>query len=124
MFTSKSVILVVDDYADLRATMQRMLEGDGHHVITAANGAEGFAALLDRRGCVDAVVLDLYMPKLNGLHFAELVRIAWPAVPILIVSAYAEISQVQEAIARLQLPILAKPFTKEALIGAVTGMMV
>jgi CheY-like chemotaxis protein len=117
----KHFILVVDDHADLLTTIRYMLESSGYDVITAANGAEGLNTLMERKGNVSAVVVDLYMPKLGGAHFAELIRIAWPALPVLVISAYAEAAR--SVIDKLSLPVLSKPFTADRLCTAVAALL-
>jgi two-component system response regulator MprA len=118
---AKQVILIIDDHADLLTTMRHMLESSGYEVVTASNGAEGLNTLMVRKGMVSAVIVDLYMPKLGGAHFAELIRIAWPSLPILIVSAYAEAAR--SMIDRLAIPVLPKPFTVDTLRSAVTAIL-
>jgi len=115
------ILLVIDDHEDLLVAVKRMLETSGFAVLTASNGAEGLNVLMQRKGRVDGVVLDLYMPKLNGAHLAELIRIAWPVLPVLLISAYVDAANA--VIGHLELPVLAKPFTMPALLEAVTRLL-
>jgi CheY-like chemotaxis protein len=80
-------VLVVDDHAQLRHSLERLLERAGYRVLAAGNGAEGLARL--RSGGVDVVVLDIDMPVMNGRAFlvarsadAQLARI-----PVVVYSA-------------------------------------
>ena len=59
-------ILVIDDNDTFRALLRLQLEGAGHEVLEAANGAEGLLAYHDRP--VDLVLCDLFMPEKEGLE--------------------------------------------------------
>ena len=65
-------VLIVDDNDDTRDVLRRMLEVRGYAVVEAANGA----AAVDRarRLCPDLILLDLNMPKMDGLEAAKLIR--------------------------------------------------
>ncbi len=65
-------ILVVDDEVTIRETLQYNLEKEGYEVITAADGAE--ALDMARSGKPDLIVLDLMLPKLDGLSVCRAIR--------------------------------------------------
>ena len=71
-------VLVVDDEADIRATVSAMLEIEGYDVDEAANGAD---ALHARRGArrPDLILLDMRMPVLDGWGFASELRRRGPS---------------------------------------------
>lgn len=71
MLSSKS-ILVVDDAADMTATLQVILEGHGHHVETCTNGRDALERL--RTGRFNVALLDCLMPHLGGEAVAAAVR--------------------------------------------------
>jgi CheY-like chemotaxis protein len=80
-------VLVVDDDAEIRQLLRRMLEPDGYRVVEADNGR----VALDRlRDVVPSVVLlDLMMPEMDGFEFvAEFRRQpTWRAIPIVVITA-------------------------------------
>ena len=80
-------ILLVDDDVDLRETMQALLEDDGYQVVAAEDGADALRRLPDMP-LPDLIILDLQMPRLNGVGFmaAFAKNPAWTDVPVLIVS--------------------------------------
>ncbi|MEL7059867.1 MAG: response regulator transcription factor [Acidobacteriota bacterium] len=78
-------ILVVEDDPMLREGLRDLLIGAGHDVMTAADGAAGVEA--GRSEPFDLVILDLMLPKLGGIEVAERLRIARPALPILMLTA-------------------------------------
>jgi two-component system response regulator RegX3 len=78
-------ILVVEDEASLRDGIVDLLEGDGHTVTAVADGAAGLETGL--RDPFDVVVLDLMLPKLDGMEVCRQLRGARPGMPILMLTA-------------------------------------
>jgi len=81
----KRVLCVDDEKIGLRVR-KLMLENHGFEVLTASDGRQGLA-LFDEHP-VDLVVLDYYMPGLNGGQVAAELRRRRPEVPIIFLSAY------------------------------------
>ncbi len=79
-----STILVVEDETTLREELAYQLGQDGHHVVSAADGAEALTAFRERRP--DLVILDLMLPKLGGMEVLRIVR-RESDVPILVLTA-------------------------------------
>jgi len=82
---NKTVLCVDDETVGLRVR-KIMLEGHGFKVLTATSGEQGLALLADND--VDLVVLDYYMPGMNGGDVAAEVRRVSPQTPIIFLSAY------------------------------------
>lgn len=82
------LILVVDDYEDIRLTLKLWLEQRGYRVIEAENGTE--ALEIARRERPALVVLDMFMPKIDGFATARNIRKCdeLQGVPIIAVSAH------------------------------------
>lgn len=78
-------ILLVDDDKNIRKLYKAVLESDGYNVLTAQNGEEALD-IMDRE-CVDLVVLDIMMPKMDGYEFTRMLREVNNNLPILMVSA-------------------------------------
>ena len=81
----KTVLCVDDEKIGLRVR-KIMLESRGYNVITANNGPDGLKAFEENH--VDVVVLDYYMPDVNGGEVAAEMRRRRPRVPIVFLSAY------------------------------------
>ncbi len=81
----RTVLCVDDEMIGLRVR-RIMLESHGFRVLTATNGRQGIA--LFEQNEVDLVVLDFYMPDLNGGEVAAELRRRRPGVPIIFLSAY------------------------------------
>ena len=78
-------LLLIEDDAALRLTLARQLEADGYRVDQATDGEEGL--FLAREYPVDLVIVDLGLPKLNGLTIVQCLRQEGSALPILILTA-------------------------------------
>ena len=78
-------IMVVDDDRNTRRLLQAVLEADGYKVLTAENGEDALA-LMDSE-YVDLVVLDIMMPKVNGLTVLRTLRARGSALPVLLLTA-------------------------------------
>jgi len=75
-------ILCIDDQSDILELYKTLLESRGYRVLTASDGPTGIA--LTRQHPVDAVVLDLQMPGMNGRQVAEVLFRERPSLPIII----------------------------------------
>jgi signal transduction histidine kinase/CheY-like chemotaxis protein len=80
-------VLLVEDEADIRAMLCRMLEKEGWAVIEAANGREALARMAEQRP--ELILLDLMMPEMDGFAFIEALRqhAAWRSIPVVVVTA-------------------------------------
>jgi DNA-binding response OmpR family regulator len=78
-------ILVADDDKNTRKLFKAVLEVDGYKVSTAENGEDALD-IMDRE-CIDLVVLDIMMPKMDGYEFTKTLRDGDNTLPILMVSA-------------------------------------
>ncbi len=81
-----STILCIDDEALGLEIRKAVLERAGYQVLTAVDGPTGLS--LFRGNTVDGVVLDYYMPEMNGGAVAEAMRRERPEIPIMLLSAY------------------------------------
>ncbi len=78
-------ILVIDDDKNTRRLLQAVLEGEGYHVFTAANGVEALE-LMDKQH-IDLAIVDIMMPQMDGYEFTRTLRECSNSLPILMVSA-------------------------------------
>ena len=116
--TARRLVLVVDDDQDIRETLQELLEQEGHEVATARNGLEALA--LARRERPAVILLDLFMPVMDGLEFrrVQLGDAELSTIPVVVVSAAAGI---EDRISQLGVAgYLEKPVRIELLLDTVT----
>jgi CheY-like chemotaxis protein len=80
-------VLVVDDQAEGREALSRFLAIRGHRLTAAANGEEALAKLLTDRP--DVMILDVRMPKLDGMGLLEALRSyrRWRRLPVILLAA-------------------------------------
>lgn len=77
-------ILVVDDDVGCRALVEAQLEQEGYAVQTACDGVAGLDEMRKRR--FDAVITDCRMPGFIGHEFAGICGIAWPDIPLILLT--------------------------------------
>jgi two-component system chemotaxis response regulator CheY len=92
MLSSAKKILVVDDDRDIRDTVVDALADEGYEVISAADGVDALERLRREATAPSAILLDLMMPRMNGMQFHQEISAveAWARIPIVVVSADAQ----------------------------------
>jgi two-component system cell cycle sensor histidine kinase/response regulator CckA len=119
-------VLIVDDEDMLRELLTEQLTEAGYAVCEACNGAEAIEVLKRLQAeqvRVDAVVLDMNMPKMDGARaFAE-IRALFPRMPILIATGYAEDEMVQKVVESGANGVLVKPYDAEALFEKLSEIL-
>jgi DNA-binding response OmpR family regulator len=108
-------VLVVDDEANLRQTMARILRQMGCEVTTAPDGAEALQRL--ETAPYDLVYLDIRLPGMDGLQVLRQVHDRYPQLAVVLLTAHASISSAVEAVRLGATDYLIKPITPEALIA-------
>ncbi len=110
-------ILVVDDLGSVRDTIKKMLERERHRVTAAASGAEALRSLEDHS--FDAALVDVKMAQMDGLELLRRIRARWPALPVIMMTAYASVPSAVDAIKLGAMHYLEKPFTRDTLIATI-----
>ena len=110
-------ILIVDDDVDVLDRLRRVLENRGFSVITAKSGAEGISRAIETKP--ELVLLDLVLPDMHGLEVLEELRRLSPKSKVVIISAFAGVSDAVRAIKLGASDILVKPFHIEELVSTV-----
>ncbi|HEX9398984.1 MAG TPA: response regulator [Anaeromyxobacter sp.] len=113
------LVLVVDDDPDILDAICDILEAEGYRVSRARHGREALDQIDGERP--DVILLDLMMPVMDGVAFAQALRLR-PAVrdiPIVVISADGN---PQRAASVGAIGYLAKPFDIEALLAQVAGI--
>jgi PAS domain S-box-containing protein len=110
------IILAVDDDNLVLTNIVAMLEDLGHTVFEASSGEQALE-VLRRQPSIDLVITDHAMPRMTGLQLISEIKTAWPDLPIILATGYAELPPGADAI-----PRLAKPFLQYDLAQAVTNV--
>jgi len=79
-------ILVIDDDIDVHTTIQTILKGRGFDIVHAECGHSGVVAI--EAFAFDAVLVDIFMPNMNGIETIRILRQSAPKVPIIAMSGY------------------------------------
>jgi len=112
-------ILLAEDDASVRTFVRRALELDGHLVIEAADGSAALVAVARRDDAFDLLVSDISMPELDGIALARTARQHRPALPIILMTGYAEQREHAADLAAIVREVVAKPFTLDEIRRAV-----
>jgi CheY-like chemotaxis protein len=112
-------VLVVDDQHYARRVAYRVLSEAGYRVLEAEDGEEALDALYSTRARVDLVMIDVVMPKIDGVELAARIQEQWPEKRILFMSGYAAEVLAQHGLIYLDVPFLAKPFTRDEALAKV-----
>jgi DNA-binding response OmpR family regulator len=110
-------ILVIEDESRIRAFVARGLEADGFAVDGADNGQDGLERAV--RGNYDLVILDLLLPRLDGLSVLRELHRRCPDLPVVILSARADLRTKLRGFALGANDYLAKPFAVDELLARV-----
>jgi CheY-like chemotaxis protein len=116
-------ILVAEDEETVRALVGRALNRDGHEVVAAADGAEALDLLQREQGRFDLLLTDIKMPMMDGLALALATARDFPALPILLMTGYADQRERASGLDALVCGIVAKPFTLAEIASAVAGAL-
>ncbi|HKU60677.1 MAG TPA: response regulator [Gemmatimonadales bacterium] len=77
-------ILVIDDEQAVRDTLARVLQREGHEVLTAIDGVEGLRIWREHGAVV--VILDIHMPRSDGIETLVQLRALQPSLPVIVIS--------------------------------------
>jgi two-component system response regulator HydG len=113
----KARVLVVDDEPSARSGLEKLLRQEGYAVDVAADGPSALAIAADRPP--DVVVTDLKMPKMDGIELLQKLRATFQVVPVVVVTAFGEVSTAVQAMRAGADDYLTKPVDFDALTIAI-----
>src|SRR6266511_28659 len=114
-------ILVVDDEPAVRDSLDRALRLEGYKVDLAADGVEALSAL--GSDSPDAVVLDLMMPRVDGLEVCRRMRAAGDRTPVLVLTARDDVSDRVKGLDAGADDYLVKPFALDELLARLRALL-
>jgi two-component system response regulator MprA len=117
---SRPRVLVVDDDRAVRDSLRRSLEFNGYDVVLAADGAEGLVAVGSQHP--DVVVVDVMMPRLDGIETTRALRTAKNDVPILVLTARDAVGDRVEGLDAGADDYLTKPFALQELLARLRAL--
>ena len=118
--TNSPVILIADDDRDILSIIETILQEDGYQTLTASDGEQ--AVMLVQTHAVQLLILDIMMPKMNGLQAATQIRRLTNA-PILMLSAKGKQSDRVIGLNMGADDYLVKPFFRDELFARVHSLL-
>ncbi|WP_164519590.1 response regulator transcription factor [Nocardioides ferulae] len=117
----KPRVLVVDDDQSVRESLRRSLEFNGYDVSLATDGAEALAGI--GVAAPDVVVMDVMMPRLDGIDTTKALRAAGHEVPILVLTARDAVGDRVEGLDAGADDYLTKPFALQELLARLRALL-
>ena len=112
-----SRVLVLEDELGFQTLLTEVLGGAGHEVVSAQSGAVALDLAAERP--FDLLLVDNRMPGISGLEFLKRFRAIDPHAPVIIMTAYADVPVVVEAMRLGVIDFLVKPFSLDSLLPLV-----
>jgi two-component system cell cycle sensor histidine kinase/response regulator CckA len=113
----EATLLVVDDEAQLRSMVARLLTDEGYRVLEAENGLEALRLVEEPQSEIRLVVTDIRMPVMNGYELADRLTTRPVPMPMVFLSGYR-----QSSIA-LPGPVFMKPFSVTHLLEEIRRLL-
>ncbi len=121
MSEPKPRVLVVDDDRAVRDSLRRSLEFNGYEVVLAGDGAEALVTMGAHPP--DVVVMDVMMPRLDGIETTRALRAAGNDVPVLVLTARDAVGDRVEGLDAGADDYLTKPFALEELLARLRALL-
>jgi two-component system nitrogen regulation response regulator NtrX len=118
-----ATILIVDDEKNIRRTLQMVLSGAGFDSLEAGSAEEALT-LLEQKD-VDLVILDLKLPKMNGLEALQQIRSRseWARLPVIVISGHASVAEAVEAVQMGATDFFEKPLDRDRVLVSVNNAL-
>ena len=117
---NKPTILVCDDEEGIRESFKLVLSDD-YDVKFAVNGMEAMDLL--KASTPDAMILDIKMPKQNGMETLRQIKKLKPRMPVIIVTGYQSVEMAQEALKNGAADYIPKPFESKKILKAISNII-
>jgi signal transduction histidine kinase len=110
-------VLVVDDEEAIRDLLQEMLPAEGYEVVTARDGAEGIELVKAERSKFDLILIDLMMPKIDGIEVLRSVKQCDPDIGALMITGYTSVDAAVRCMRLGACDYITKPFSRAEIAG-------
>ncbi len=107
-------VLIIDDEQSIRQSLSGALKDEGYRVRSAESGPKGLEALRGERA--DVVLLDIWMPEMDGIETLKLIRTEWPDQTVLMMSGHGTIETAVKATKLGAFDFIEKPLSLERLL--------
>jgi DNA-binding NtrC family response regulator len=116
-----ATVLVIDDEASIRESLETLLESDGYKPLSAATAEEGWSRMAEHP--VDAVLLDFALPDQNGMDLLRQIRERDPLLPVIMITAYGTVENAVAAMRGGANNFIQKPWDNEKLLADLRGII-
>lgn len=117
----KKSILVADDEEIIRSLVTTVLKNRGHTVYLAKDGEEAVQVHNDHSMEIDLAILDICMPKMDGMEAFKSMREADPRLKVVFSSGHSESDEIARLKEKLSVKFIQKPFSLDSFIETVEG---
>src|SRR5512134_2727141 len=107
-------ILIVDDEESIRSSLRRLLDYKGYETLTAEDGPRALELLADKN--VDVVLLDIKMPRMDGIEVLQKIRESRADVSVVMISAHGTFETAVECTKKGAFDFLGKPLDQERVL--------
>ena len=107
-------VLVVDDEINIRKTLNGVLTDEGYKVLLAETAEKAVDVL--SRSLVDAVLLDVWLPEMDGLEALRRIREMYPLLPVIMISGHGTIDMAVKAVKNGAFDFIEKPISLDKLL--------
>lgn len=114
-------ILIIDDEKDIRISLTGILEDEGYHIITAASGVDGIESA--QAELPDLILLDIWMPGMDGLETLEKLKQLFPQITIIMISGHGTIETAVRATKLGAFDFIEKPLSLEKVLLSVSNAL-
>ncbi len=114
-------ILIIDDEKDIRTALTGILEDEGYQVVSAESGVEGIDCA--RQELPDLVLLDIWMPGMDGLETLETLKKQFPQVTVIMISGHGTIETAVRATKLGAFDFIEKPLSLEKVLISVANAL-
>lgn len=114
-------ILIIDDEKDIRTALSGILEDEGYQVLSAESGIKGIECA--RHELPDLILLDIWMPGMDGLETLEKLKIQLPQVAVIMISGHGTIETAVRATKLGAFDFIEKPLSLEKVLISVANAL-
>lgn len=100
-------ILLIDDESSIRRTLKEILSFEKYEVVEAVDGLEGIEKVKQQK--FDAILLDIKMPRMDGIEAFEKINAIAPETPVIMISGHANIDTAVDAVKKGAFDFVSKP---------------
>ncbi|MBU3936352.1 MAG: sigma-54 dependent transcriptional regulator, partial [Proteobacteria bacterium] len=114
-------ILIIDDEASIRDSLSGILADEGFHTRLAEDGLQGLSLLEEER--VDLVLLDIWMPGLDGMEVLQKIKESYPDLPVIMISGHGTIETAVQATKMGAYDFIEKPPSYDKIILSINNAL-